>query len=80
MHGRADNQLITTGHSREVKGRNTMTISRCKTQPLLMMAIQNTQKQERGTPLMSVNSHICGHLGQDYGKDYTHKSYVLTFM
>ena len=39
--GRADNQLITTGHSREVKGSNTTTISHCRTQPLLMMAMND---------------------------------------
>ena len=44
--GQADNQLITTGHSHEVKGCNTMTISLYRTQPLLMMAIQITHKQE----------------------------------
>ena len=36
---RDDDQLITTRHSREVKGCNTMTICGCRTQPLRMMAI-----------------------------------------
>ena len=44
--GRAHNQLIAAGQSCEVKGCNTMTIRGCRTQPLMIMAIQITHKQE----------------------------------
>ena len=64
----ADSQLIATGHCCEVKGYNTMTIMGCRTQQLLMMAIQITHKQERGmrivTSSMLVNSQNSDHLGQ----------------
>ena len=82
--GWADNQLIATGHCCEVKGRNTMTIRGRRTQPLLMMAIQITHKQERGTdirqparqPLMLVNNQKSGHLGQGGDKDSADKGSV----
>ena len=51
--GRADIQLISTRHSSEVKGCDTTTIRCRRTQPLLMMAIQITNKQERGTHILS---------------------------
>ena len=75
--GRADNQLVATRLICEVKGCNTVTICGCHGQPLLMMAIQITHKQERGThflsqpaqqPLMLLNSQKSGHLGQSCGK------------
>ena len=56
--GRADNQLVATRHSCEVKGYNTMTICGCRTQPLMMMAIQITNKQERGTHIFSLHSRL----------------------
>ena len=48
-----------------------------RTQPLLMMAIQITNKQEKRhghpqparQPLMLVNHQKSGHLGQDCGKN-----------
>ena len=46
--GRADNQLIATRHSCEVKGCSTIMVCGRRTQPLLMMAIQITHKQESG--------------------------------
>ena len=47
--GWADNQLIATGDSCEAKGCSSMTVRGRKTQPLLLMAIQITHKQERGS-------------------------------
>ena len=56
-----------------------MTVRGGRTQPLLMMAIQITHKQERGTDILSlqpvrqqlmlVNNQNSGHLGQGSGKD-----------
>ena len=48
--GRADNQLIAIRHSCEVKSCNTMAI--CETQPLLMITIQITYRQERGMRIL----------------------------
>ena len=61
-----------------------MTVRGRRTQPLLMMAIQITHKQERGTdnrqsawqPLMLVNNQKSGRLGQGCDKDCTHKGSV----
>ena len=50
-----DNQLIATIGCCEVKGRNSMTVRGRRTQPLLMMAIQITHKQERGTDILSLH-------------------------
>ena len=44
--GWADNQLIATKDSCKDKGCNSMTVRGGRTQPLLMMAIQITHKQE----------------------------------
>ena len=51
--GRADSQLIAIRHSCEGKGCNTLTIRRCRIQRLLMMTIQITHKQEKGTHILS---------------------------
>ena len=82
--GWADNQLITTRDCCEVKCRNYMTVRGRRTQSLLMMAIQITHEQERGTdinqparmPLMLVNNQKSGHLGQGCDKDCSHKGSV----
>ena len=84
--GWADNQLIATSDCCEVKGGNSMTVRGHRTQPLLMMAIQITHKQEGGTdilspqpvrqPLMLVNNEKSGHLDQGCDKDCTHKGSV----
>ena len=52
--GWADNQLIATGDILEVKSCNSMTVHFGRTQPLLMMTIQITHKQERGTNILSL--------------------------
>ena len=53
--GYADNQLIATRDSCEVKGSNSMTVRGRKTQPLLTMAIQITNKQEKDTDILSLH-------------------------
>ena len=55
----------------EVKGCNSMTVRGRRTQPLLMMALQITHKQERGTGILSllVNNQKSGHLGQGCDED-----------
>ena len=56
----ADNQLIATGHSCEVKGCNTITVRGRRTHPLLIMAIQITLKQERSLHIFCLHgSHCC---------------------
>ena len=40
----------------EMNGCNTMTICGCRTQPHLLIAIQITHKQERGTHILSLHS------------------------
>ena len=60
--------------SYEVKGCNIMMMCGCRTQPLLMMAIDIAHKQESGTHiLMLVNSQKSGYLGQGRGTDWTHE-------
>ena len=56
--GWADNELITTGDSCKVKSCNSMTVRGGRTEPLLMMAIRITHKQERGTNILSLH---CSH-------------------
>ena len=48
VQGLGRNKLIATGDSCEVKGCNSMTVRGRRPQPLLMIAIQITHKQERG--------------------------------
>ena len=55
--GRHDDiQLIAPGHSYKVIGCNTMRIYGFRTEPLLMMAIQITHKQERALHILSLHS------------------------
>ena len=53
--GWADNQLITTRDSCEVKGNNSMMVRGGRTQPILTMAIQITHIQERGMDILSLH-------------------------
>ena len=55
VHGLADNQLIATLDSCEVKGYNYIAVRGGRTQTLLTIAIQISHKQERDTDILSMH-------------------------
>ena len=76
--GLANIKLITTGYFYIVKGINTMIVCGCRTQPFLMMVIQDIHKQERGMLILNlhgshwqliVSRNNSGHLCCGYDKD-----------